>query len=63
MKSNLSGVVDKVADFLGKSIDPEDKPRLLDHLSFKSMKSNKAVNKEDFVPVSPMAMNSRSLPA
>jgi hypothetical protein len=49
MKADLSSVVDKVANFLGKSISLVDKPKLLEHLSFDSMKSNKAVNKEDFV--------------
>ena len=51
MKSDLSSVVDRVANFLGKSIDPADKPKFLQHLSFDSMKTNKAVNKEDFVQV------------
>lgn len=51
MKSDLSSVVDKVAAFLGKSVSPDDKPKFLQHLSFDSMKSNKAVNKEDFVQV------------
>jgi hypothetical protein len=51
MKADLSSVVDKVADFLGKSINLVNKPKLLDHLSFESMKSNKAVNYEDLVQV------------
>ena len=51
MKADLSSVVDKVSDFLGKSINLVDKPKLLDHLSFESMKSNKAVNYEDLVQV------------
>jgi hypothetical protein len=36
---------------LGKSIDPADKPKLLKHLSFDSMKANAAVNKQDLVQV------------
>ena len=51
MKLDLSAVVDKVSHFLGKSLNPEDKPKLLDHLSFDSMKNNTAVNKQDFVQV------------
>jgi hypothetical protein len=51
MKSDLSKVVDKVSTFLGKSINSTDKPHLLKHLSFDSMKSNAAVNKQDFVQV------------
>ena len=51
MKSDLSAVLDKVSQFLGKSIQAKDKPRLLDHLSFDSMKKNAAVNKQDFVQV------------
>jgi hypothetical protein len=51
MKSDLSKVVDKVSTFLGKSINSTDMPDLLKHLSFDSMKSNAAVNKQDFVQV------------
>ena len=51
MKSDLSAVIDKVSTFLGKSISSTDKPKLVDHLSFDSMKKNAAVNKEDFVKV------------
>jgi hypothetical protein len=52
MKSDLSAVIDKVSTFLGKSISSTDKPKLVEHLSFDSMKKNAAVNKEDFVKVS-----------
>ena len=51
MKSDLSAVIDKVSTFLGKSISSTNKPKLVDHLSFDSMKKNAAVNKEDFVKV------------
>jgi len=47
MKSDLGGVVDRVATFLGKSLTSKQKDDLLDHLSFDQMKANPAVNKDD----------------
>ena len=47
MKANLPAVIRKTAKFLGKSLTDEEVSRLKEHLSFKSMKANKAVNKED----------------
>ena len=47
MKADLPAVIRKTAKFLGKSLTDEDVTRLAEHLSFKSMKANKAVNKED----------------
>jgi len=32
-------------------LDPDEMPSLLEHLSFKSMKDNPAVNKDDLVKV------------
>jgi len=49
MKKDLPGVIKKTADFLNKSLNDEQIAELADHLSFKSMKKNKAVNKEDFM--------------
>jgi hypothetical protein len=40
-------VMKKVADFLGVSYTQDQEQALLDHLSFSSMKNNKAVNFED----------------
>ena len=49
MKADLPSVIRKTADFLDKRLKEEDVSKLADHLSFKSMKENKAVNKEDLV--------------
>jgi len=49
MKVDLPKVIERVADFLGKSITAEEVATLADHLSFKNMRSNAAVNKEDVV--------------
>ena len=50
MKMDLEAVVRKMAKFLDKPL-PENMESFLDHLSFDKMKSNKAVNKEDFMEV------------
>lgn len=50
MKADLASVVKKVAHFLGKPL-PNDMNVFLDHLSFKKMKDNTAVNKADFIEV------------
>ena len=47
MKQDLAAVIRKTASFLGKTLSEDDVTRLQEHLSFKNMKSNKAVNKED----------------
>lgn len=52
MKKDLAGVIQKVGQFLGTPVKEEDLPALVKHLSFDSMKKNKAVNKSDFVEVS-----------
>lgn len=52
MKRDLSGVIEKVASFLGKSVGEKDLPKLVDHLSFAKMKDNRAVNYKSFVETS-----------
>jgi len=47
MKSDLAGVVTRVANFLGKTLTPKQMADLVDHLSFDQMKANSAVNKDD----------------
>jgi len=47
MKSDLAGVVSKVASFLGKTLSPKQMEDLVEHLSFDQMKANSAVNKDD----------------
>ena len=46
MKKDLATNVRKVAKFLGKELTNENVEALVDHLSFKKMKNNPAVNKE-----------------
>jgi len=46
MKKDLPSVIRRVAKFLDKSLDDEDVAALADHLSFKNMKKNSAVNQE-----------------
>merc|ERR1712181_150986 len=41
--------IKRVADFLAKSLTDEEVTILADHLSFKNMSNNAAVNKEDVV--------------
>ena len=49
MKKDLPAVIRRVSGFLNKTLTDEDVGRLADHLSFKNMKKNKSVNKEDLV--------------
>jgi len=49
MKADLPKVIKRVADFLAKSLTDEEVSTLADHLSFKNMSNNAAVNKEDVV--------------
>ena len=44
MQRDLESVVCKVASFLGIGISDVDLKRLVDHLTFKNMKSNPSVN-------------------
>ena len=46
MKKDLAPSVGKVASFLGKDVSDEMVKALDDHLSFKQMRNNPAVNKE-----------------
>ncbi|XP_048001533.1 luciferin sulfotransferase [Leguminivora glycinivorella] len=46
MKHDLPSVVRRTADFLGKTMTNDQVDKLCDHLSFKKMKSNRAVNLE-----------------
>ena len=47
MKKDLATSVKKVAKFLGKEVTDENIEALVDHLSFKKMKNNPAVNRDD----------------
>ena len=47
MKKDLAPSVKKVAKFLGKDVNEEMVEALVDHLSFKQMRNNPAVNKEE----------------
>ncbi|KAF2892847.1 hypothetical protein ILUMI_13326 [Ignelater luminosus] len=49
MKANLPEVIKKVAKFLEKELEEEQIELLTKHLSFESMKNNRAVNVESFV--------------
>ncbi|XP_003424762.3 luciferin sulfotransferase-like [Nasonia vitripennis] len=49
MKANLASVIQKTAEFLGKSLQNQEIEVLQDHLSFASMKANPAVNYEEVV--------------
>ncbi|XP_065218897.1 luciferin sulfotransferase-like [Planococcus citri] len=44
MQKDLKSVIHKTANFIGKSISEREMEKLLDHLSFSSMKQNPAVN-------------------
>lgn len=46
MKSDLPSVINKIADFLGKTISEDQMKLLCEHLSFKSMRDNYSVNFE-----------------
>ena len=47
MKRDLPAVIKRVAHFLDKDLSETDISELANHLSFKNMKKNAAVNKED----------------
>ena len=47
MKRDLPAVIKTVANFLDKDLSEVDTSELASHLSFKNMKVNAAVNKED----------------
>lgn len=49
MKSDLAGEVQRTAKFLHKSIDDKQLIELCEHLSFMSMKANKALNLEHVI--------------
>ncbi|XP_065211068.1 luciferin sulfotransferase-like [Planococcus citri] len=49
MQKDLKSVIHKTADFIGKPISESQVEKLLDHLSFSSMKQNPAVNFEPIV--------------
>lgn len=49
MKADLPSVIKRVAKLLEKELAEEQIELLTKHLSFKSMKSNRAVNAEEFV--------------
>lgn len=44
---DLPGFVRRVANFLGKSLLPDELERLCGHLSFENFKNYKSVNQED----------------
>jgi hypothetical protein len=46
LKADLAGSVARVAAFLGQTLREEKLTALVSHLSFDSMKANRAVNKE-----------------
>ena len=52
MKRDLPAVIRKTAGFLNKTISAGQVSQLAEHLSFKKMKDNKAVNKEEFQELS-----------
>jgi estrone sulfotransferase len=47
LKKDLGAVAEKTAKFLGKSLNPSQKEKLLDHLSFESMKANPYINLDE----------------
>ena len=49
MKKDLPSVIRKVSAFLNKSLSEDQVGELADHLSFKNMKKNPAVNKQQHV--------------
>jgi len=49
MKKDLRSVVLKTAEFLGKTMSDTQLEKLLNHLSFESMKSNPAVNNDEAI--------------
>ena len=51
MKKDLSSVIKKVGAFLNKPVPDDKMTQLVDHLSFKNMKTNDMVNKSELVTV------------
>jgi len=49
MKKDNASVIRKVASFLNKTVTDEQIQKLVKHLSFETMKKNKAVNGDDFL--------------
>ena len=49
VQQDLQGEIDKVCKFLGKTLSPEQRSRLLSHLKFENFAKNAAVNAEAFV--------------
>jgi len=49
MKRDITSVIRKVSDFLGKTLSEEQIARLSQHLQFDSMKDNPSVNKEEAI--------------
>lgn len=49
LKNNLDTVIRQVSKFLDKNLSEEDIEKLKKHLSFESMKNNKAVNYEHVI--------------
>ncbi|XP_031348356.1 sulfotransferase family cytosolic 1B member 1-like [Photinus pyralis] len=49
MKKDLAAIIRQVANFLGKTVPEEEMPKLMDHLSFDSLKKNPAFNHEDML--------------
>ncbi|KAG8249245.1 hypothetical protein J6590_022230 [Homalodisca vitripennis] len=52
MKRDLASSVRRTAKFLGKDLTDEQVATLCDHLSFEKMRSNPAVNQEEYVNIS-----------
>lgn len=59
MKKNLRSVVEKVCTFVGKEYNDDQIKKLLDHLSFESMRNNTAVNNQQYIE-KVLAENDRS---
>ncbi|EDS42513.1 sulfotransferase 1A1 [Culex quinquefasciatus] len=57
MKTDLKATLRKVCQFFGKSYSEEQLDKLESHLSFDSMKNNKAVNVQDWVEFQLQATN------
>ncbi|KAL7639246.1 UNVERIFIED_CONTAM: hypothetical protein RMT77_009734 [Armadillidium vulgare] len=49
LQQDISGMIQKVSAFLGKEITKDEVENLANHLSFESMKNNKAVNNDNLI--------------
>ena len=49
VQQDLQGEIDKVCKFLGKTLSPEQRSRLLSHLKFDNFAKNAAVNAEEYL--------------